>query len=30
MSMYARMFVGRFGPLKGALLLLKAGLGFKV
>ena len=30
MSMYIRMFVGRFGRIKGFALLLKAGLGFKV
>ncbi len=30
MSMYLRMFIGRFGRLKGLALLLKAGLGFKV
>lgn len=30
MLMYIRMFIGRFGPIKGVFLLLKAGLGFRV
>lgn len=30
MMMYIRMFIGRFGLLRGGFLLLKAGLGFKV
>ena len=30
MMMYIRMFIGRFGLFKGGLLLVKAGLGFKV
>lgn len=30
MAMYIKMFFGRFGPIKGGFLLLKAGLGFRV
>jgi len=30
MAMYIKMFLGRFGPVKGIFLLIKAGLGFRV
>ncbi len=30
MIMYVRMFIGRFGAIRGGFLLLKAGLGFRV